>query len=601
MCDFPWLMLAAVEPRSQDLRRETGRDVPRPAPFLNERIRPKRVAWRPAVASIAGRRKVLWGFGALLLFSALLAGCGAGAPRADTPTAGTAPVAEGQPQYGGTFYLTTVTAPNSLHPHADPTLGNFITNAPIYETLLKYDWSGDYRDQYKILPWLAERWERTDPTTYVFHLRKGVKFHDGSEMTSADVVWSMEYLRDPANRFRYSALLVDLDKIAAVDPYTVRMTTKGPSAPFLDNLADRFPVVLSKQGFEKGMNLEKESNGTGAFKIQTWDRQRGATLVKHPQYWTPGRPYLDKIQLFYGFDAAAAIASFAARKNDVVKVSDKAQFDAIKATNPEARGESFPQNISDSVMPKVDVPPFNDPRVRKAMHLAIDRGEMLSTLSFGLGALNPPGMNGARKGGWSISQEELKPLPGYRQPKDADLAEAKRLLAEAGHGGGIKATMMYDAGFTRYSGEAQMVVSHLAKAGIQLTLDPRETATAQKAIRDGDYAVSFAQFQYPAESDWSTWLHSKGPLAKSGIKDPELDRLIEQPYRELDPEQRKQMWIAVQRHLLDKLYVIPLITQVGFIAYQPYVHGWGDNRAGQAVNQTFESTWFDAGKGPADR
>ncbi|MSQ26702.1 MAG: ABC transporter substrate-binding protein [Dehalococcoidia bacterium] len=540
-------------------------------------------------------------FGALLFVGAMLTGCAGSAPRSDTLPGVPAATPGGQPQYGGTFYLTTNTAPNSQHPHSDPTLGNFITNAPIYETLVKYDWSGDYRDQYKILPWLAEKWERTDPVTYLFHLRKGVKFHDGSDMTAADVVWSLEYLRDPANRFRFSALLVDLDKISADDPYTIRMTTKGPSAAFLDNLADRYVVVLSKQAFDKGMNLEKESNGTGGFKIQTWDRQKGATLVKNPQYWTPGRPYLDKIQFFYGFDAAAAIAAFAARKNDVVKVGDKAQYDAIKATSPDAVGESFPQTISDHVFPKVDVPPFNDPRVRKAMHLAIDRGEMLSTLSYGLGTLNPPGMNGARKGGWSIAQEELKQLPGYRLPKDADLAEARRLLAEAGHAGGLKATMMYDAGFTRYPGEAQMVVSHLAKVGIQLTLDPRETATAQKAIRDGDYAMTFAQFQYPAETDWSSLLHSKGSQAKSGIKDPELDRLIEQPYRELDVEKRKQNWIAVQRYLLDKLYVIPLITQVGFLATQPYVHGWGDNRAGQAVNQSFESTWFDTGKAPSER
>jgi ABC-type transport system substrate-binding protein len=80
-----------------------------------------------------------------------------------------------------------------------------------------------------------------------------------------------------------------------------------------------------------------------------------------------------------------------------------------------------------------------------------------------------------------------------------------------------------------------------------------------------------------------------------------LDRLIDLQARELDEEKRRQMWLQLQRLLLDKVYVIPTITQVGFIAYQPYVHGWGDNRAGQAVNQSWEDTWMEVGKVPPGR
>jgi len=86
-----------------------------------------------------------------------------------------------------------------------------------------------------------------------------------------------------------------------------------------------------------------------------------------------------------------------------------------------------------------------------------------------------------------------------------------------------------------------------------------------------------------------------------GLADPEADRLIDEQYRELDEAKRKKMWVDLQRLLLDKLYVVPLITQVGFIAYQPYAHGWGDNRAGQAANQAWESTWVEAAKLPPGR
>jgi peptide/nickel transport system substrate-binding protein len=223
---------------------------------------------------------------------------------------------------------------------------------------------------------------------------------------------------------------------------------------------------------------------------------------------------------------------------------------------------------------------------------------MINTLTFGLGSVDPPGMNAARKGGWAIPQDELLKLPGWRQPKDADIAEAKRLLAEAGHAGGLSSAIMFNSGLTRRRGEAEMIAAQLARVGIQLRLDPKEVAVATKAEQEGDYSLTFSQHLYAPESDWSNWLHSRGGLAKSGIKDPELDRLIDEQYRELDEAKRKQLWHQIQRLLMDRLYEIPLIAGVYFIGYQPYVHGWGDIRAGQAVNMTWERTWLETGKAP---
>jgi ABC-type transport system substrate-binding protein len=114
--------------------------------------------------------------------------------------------------------------------------------------------------------------------------------------------------------------------------------------------------------------------------------------------------------------------------------------------------------------------------------------------------------------------------------------------------------------------------------------------------------MAFGNFRFePDGDDWPYWLHSKQAKARTGIDDPELDRLIDQQARELDEAKRKQMWIDIQRQLLEKHYVIPTITQVGFIAYQPYVFGWGDNRAGQAVNQSWEETWMRVEDAPSGR
>ena len=176
------------------------------------------------------------------------------------------------------------------------------------------------------------------------------------------------------------------------------------------------------------------------------------------------------------------------------------------------------------------------------------------------------------------------------------------MLSEAGFGGGLKFNFMYNQGYTRYPGEAQVVAGQLQKAGVYVTLEPKETAVAQKGEADGDFIMTFAQFRYEPEGpDWPFWLHSKQAKARVGIDDPALDKLIDEQYKELDEEKRKKMWTDIQRLLLEKLYVIPLTTQVGYIAYQPYAHGWGDNRAGQAVNMAWENTWVEKDRLPSGR
>ncbi len=535
----------------------------------------------------------------LVLVAALpLLACTAAAP----PSGGDA-AASTTPQPGGTFHLTVLSSPTHLFPFTDISTANSATVSGVYETLLRYDYSGDFRDELKILPAVAERWERKDDTTYLFTLRKGLKFHDGSDVTAEDVVWSLNYLRDPANKFRRATALAALDQIEAVDPSTVKMTSKEASPVFIDRITDRQPIVLSKKAFDRGVDFEKEPIGTGPLKIGTWDRRSGATLVKNEAYWDSGKPYLNKVQLFYNFDFAQMIAAFTAKKADVVKVSNKAEFDQIQTLTPDAVGDPFSQNNSVSLMLKLDRPPFNDVRVRRAMHLALDRQEMIETLSFGLGAMDPPGMNGGRGGGWAISQEELAKLPGYRRPKDPDLVEARRLLTEAGHPSGFKFSLQYNAsGVTRRASEAQVVAAQLAKVGIQAELAPKEDAVSRKADLDGDFSVTLGNFSYDPDSEaWPFWLHSKQAKARTGVDDKELDALIDGQVLEMDQAKRKGQWIAIQRLLLDKLYVVPMVTHKGFVALQSYVHGWGDNRGGQAVNQSWASTWLDQDRVPPGR
>lgn len=540
-----------------------------------------------------------------LVLSLVLAafGCSAPSPQPQDSTAS----AKMTPQHGGTAVLTTrELAPNLLlFTTASSFLGTTITVTPMYQTLVSLDYKPgeDYRNSYRVIPWLAESWETPDDRTYLFHIRKGVKWHDGRELTAADIAWSYEYLRDPANRFRLAETLAAADRIEAVDKYTLRITTKGRAPDFLRDLSGggsgSEPAIYPQHVFEQVKSFEKTAVGTGAFKLESWDPKSGATLVKNPDYWEPGKPYLDRIKLIYGVDSAASLAAFRAQQNDLVKFSDKAQFDALKALVPDAPSELFPQGMSDNLLPRSDRPPFNDPRVRRALHLAIDRQNMINTITFGEGTASPPGINGARAG-WAIPQAELLKLPGYRQPKDQDRAEAKRLLAEAGFPNGLKTSIKYNSTHTRHPGEAQFLAEELRTSGIQAELIPTDNAVMLKAKTDGNFELAFDSSEFLVGSEWKNVLHSTGTL-NPGIKDQELDRLIDSFFQEVDEAKQKQIAHQVQRLLLEKNYTIPTVVQMGYLIWQPYFHDYVDNRAGQAVNKAWSQTWVEVDKLPAGR
>ena len=192
-------------------------------------------------------------------------------------------------------------------------------------------------------------------------------------------------------------------------------------------------------------------------------------------------------------------------------------------------------------------------------------------------------------------------MPGYRQPKEQDRVEARRLLGDAGHGGGLRTTLKYSSTHTRYPAEAQFVADQMRTIGINLELQPLDDGIFRKTELDGSFdAITRGTAPFLPEEDWANSLHSKGLLNPS-IRDADLDRLIDAHAVEVDEAKQKQITAQIQRLLLDKLYVIPTITQVGYLAWQPYVHDWVDNRAGQAVNKGWAGTWMEPDKIPAGR
>ena len=525
------------------------------------------------------------------------------APSAPAPADQPAQPSGPQPQQGGIFYLAAARAIPHLYLWDNESSNVQASLHMAYDTLVELDFKAfdDWRTHFRVVPSLAEKWEMKNPTTYLFQVRQGVKWHDGTPFTARDVAWAYEFLRDPAHKFSGRRSLEDVEQITAPDDRTLQITTKSPQVNFLVGLTDNNTSIMARHVHERGDNMRQVAIGTGPFKLESYDREKGFVYVRNEDYWNKPQPYLDKLRIFTGLDRSAQTAAFTARQNDVIKTTDKPQADPLLRAVADAKHLTFLRDTEQSIAMKLDKPPFNDLRVRQAVHLAIDRQALINTLTFGTGLAHPPGMNGGRTG-WVIPQEELKALPGWRQPKEQDRAEAKRLLAEAGYAGGLSFEMKVDKSHTVAAPQAEVVAAQLREIGVNVKLSVLESGVHEKAIAEGDfdaYLDSFARFS--PEKEWNEYFRSGGRLNRFPINDRELDRLIEAQNTEFDEAKRKQMWIDLQRVMLKNLFVIPTIIYTNYLIWQPWVNGWVDNFAGQASNVDWGQTWLDVAKVPPGR
>src|SRR5207248_5614209 len=227
---------------------------------------------------------------------------------------------------------------------------------------------------------LAESWTQPNETTYVFKLRRGVRWHNkppvnGRELTAEDVRYTVErFLTVKGNANAY--MLRSVDKVEAPDKYTVKFTLKEPFAWFLDMLANPMAVaIVAKEVVDKYGDLKPWESviGTGPWMLDSYRPNIGYTYVRHPAYFVAGQPYIDRVEVTVDEDNASRTASFLAGKYDLgwelpggIAISDWLQLrDTLKTKRPNLRVAEFPGNVGNHVSMRVDQKPFSDLRVRQ--------------------------------------------------------------------------------------------------------------------------------------------------------------------------------------------------------------------------------------------
>ncbi len=470
------------------------------------------------------------------------------------------------PKRGGTFRMTVLSDPLHFDPHQ--TL-SFVTMVPlsfVYSRLVKVKAGPSVKPMtYPVEPDLAESWTQTNDTTYVFKLRKGVRWHNkppvnGRELTAEDIKYTYERFLSIAGNPN-KPVLEYVDKIEAVDKHTVKFTLKEPNAWFIDLLASTSTWIVAKECVEKFGDLKKVESvvGTGPWMLERWEPNVKLSYVRNPNYYFPGLPYADAVELLIDKDPASRLATWLAGKTDFGPEYQQAVrwLDApvARQRKPGLQTAEYTWFTSGSTGYKLGTPPFGDVRVRRALARASNLSEVFESLAFSQGRWTPNPAVPAAFADWSIPIDQLG--PEGRKLYEFNTAEAKKLLAEAGLPNGFKTTV--EAAATVYGPDyddfVQITLKNWAAAGIQGDLKQKEYGAFITSTIFGKFDGMFLGLRgawADPEAYFYRWYMPGQALNVWGVNDPKLTEMIRLQRRTFDVPKRKQIVFDIQRYLAEQ-------------------------------------------------
>ncbi len=462
----------------------------------------------------------------------------------------------------------------TLDPHAQNQGPTHNFNHHIYETLVDRDSEGTLQ------PRLATEWtlKEDDPIVWVFTLREGVTFHDGAAFTAEDVVFSLDRARSERSNMRQ--LHADVAEVTAVDDFTVEVRMNGPSPLYPNNLTNTFIMdkdwaetnnVVEVQDYAAGEDnyAVRNTNGTGPYILQSREVDVRSVLTLNENHWDE-TPQVTEIVYLPITDAATRIAALLSGEVDLVQDVPVQDIDRLSSTQgikvetgPENRVIYFGYRFGDEPLASSNITdrnPFNDPRVREAMELAIDRDAIASVVMRGqaipTGVANPPFVDG-----WT---EELNAYPAV------DLERARELMAEAGYEDGFTVTL--DTPNNRYVNDeaiSQAVVGMLGRIGINVTLASRPVAQHSPLVTSNQtdfYLLGWGVPTFDSAYVFNDLVHTKegnyGAYNGGLYSNPELDEKIKSLGTEVDLDVRRQTMAEIWEVVKAERVLLPIHNQV---------------------------------------
>ncbi len=476
------------------------------------------------------------------------------------------------PKSGGNLVWAINQDPTSLIPFGGVATANHWGKEFMYDSLMAWD------KDLNVLNALAEKYETPDDKTWVWTLKKGLKFHDGTEVTADAVKYSMDLQASPPEPGIKIAQYPQIESVEVVDPYTVKFNMKAVDPTVIGYLAwSRYSSIIPKDMYTK-INPLTQGIGTGPYKLVEYVQNDRVVYQKNPDFWQEGIPYIDNLTLKVLPDEQAAVAAL--RAGQIQGMTVTADTARVLANDPNIvilKGLfSAPRQLQLTI--KGDGKPWNIKQVRQAMNMVIDRNEILEKVYAGEGVLSgpiPPGY-----GDWFIPPEELA-SKFYK----VDVDEAKKMMSDAGFANGFDITLYAISAPPEYTRIAEIVKEQLKQLNINVTVVSE--AIAEFAKRNGEGNFDFCSTGRGMRHDPSGYINEYGrPTVGSaaiwfnkgeGWKNDEAIELYDQLVTTLDPVKRHQQARRIQEIALDEY---PHFTTV-----QPYKF--------HAISKNLHDMWVD--------
>ena len=517
---------------------------------------------------------------------------GAGSPlgrasaQAASPYPDWIPPSTKPPKRGGAIARASAWDPPVVDPRHTQSVGLYQFAGLVHNRLARYGFTDEVSGpgDMTLRGDLAESWQASsDNRVWTFKLRKGVRWQNvpplnGRELTAADVKYCYEaYAKEGVQSFTFQ----EIEGMETPDKQTLRIHLKTPNTLFAQNLAEPVAVIFSREVLEEDGDLKKRTIGTGPFIMKEHTRKVKIVLQRNPDYWDVGRPYVDQYTILSTPDTATRLAAFRTGQSDIIWVASPSEAEVVRKTNPAAQVQAYHNTLAPFGLALAqDRAPFNDVRVRRAISMAVDRQKMVDTVYEGHGMI-----------GWGVPwiyvQDKMptaKDLGPYWQYKPA---EAKRLMAETGHGKGFETTLFYYEYFPQMTSQVQLVQQDLKKnLNIDVKITKMDYTTYYGKYVEGKWDGMSWGFQsgHAVGLDERTYhyMHSKSTKNFFRVNDPVIDELTTKLRQTSDRAEQRMITKKIVDREYDQVLRMWMPYGAGFLIFQPYVR----NCAASALRRT---------------
>ena len=484
-------------------------------------------------------------------------------------------------KHGGIFRMYSIDSPASMSVLEESTVFAEGPMMGVFNNLAMFDQHVEQNRLESIVPDLATGWAwNEEGTELTLPLRRGVKWHDGNPFTAADVKCTWDLLMDTASeKLRVNPRKASYRNIEAVTTngdWEVTFHLKRPQPAFPMLLADGFSAIYPCHVPPRDMR--QHPIGTGPFKFVEFKPNERITVTRNPDYWKPDRPYLDGIEYTIVKNLSTATLAFISGKFDSTFIPVSLTVPLLKdiqSQMPQAVCELAPNGINRHLLVNRDRPPFDNPDLRPAMALALDRKAFIDTLTQGQGEIGGV-LQPAPSGLWGMPPDFLKELPGYDLDVQKNRMQSREIMEKFGYGPDhrLKITMS-TRDLPAYRDPAVILIDQLKEVYFDGELEPIDTTNYFPRIRRKDFTLGLSlQTSGPDPDPTLDLFYGCGSnLNWDGYCNPEVDKMIEQQSREGDAERRKPLLWAIERKLAEEVARPIIFYAPGGVCWQPYVEG----------------------------